>query len=241
MDYTFTIIDSNATSALQLQAILEPYTDFSCVTTAAHAEDGLNQILKFLPDVVIVHLNEHTASLLKMVSELHQYMQRLPVLIAVSKTKTHSYDAIKHGFFDYWLSPYNEFEVRKTIFKLRKQMPKESVPATLCLKTYRDYHYLDTNEILYLKADNNTTDFVMKNGSKISAYKTLKTFEEQLPNNFIRIHQSYILNIKYVSRIDYGKSTCTLRNQEHKLPFSKSYKDRIDNLKQLLSKNALNQ
>ena len=53
----------------------------------------------------------------------------------------------------------------------------------ICLKSYRDYQYLDTDEILYLKADNNTTDFYMKDGNTINAFKTLKTFEAKLPNN----------------------------------------------------------
>lgn len=239
MDYTYLIIDANATTSLQLQSQLLEFQDFSCAGTASNAEHGVNHILKLLPDIVIVNFNENADAYFNMVLQLYQYLDKLPILIAVSKTKDRAYDAIKSGFFDYWLLPYDEFDIRKTVLKLRKQVPKETVPTTLCLRTYRDYHYIDTNEILYLKADNNDTDFFMRDGSKISAFKTLKTFESTLPENFIRIHQSYILNVKYVSRINYGKGTCTLRNIEHQLPFSKSYKKRIDTLKSILSKNVI--
>lgn len=239
MDYSYTIIDENATASLQLQAQLQDYPDFYCAGISSNTDDGLNEILKFLPDVVIINLGEEASECFQMVAELYQYLQKIPLLIAASKTKNYAYQALKNGFFDYWLLPHNEFEIRKTILKLRKQVPKEAVPTTLCLKTYRDYHYIDTNEILYLKADNNATDFFMKDGSTISAFKTLKSFEETLPENFIRIHQSYILNIKYVSRINYGKNTCTIRNIENQLPFSKSYKERIDTLKEILSKNSI--
>ena len=239
MDYTYTIIDANATTCLQLQSHLQEYPDFFCSATSANTNEGLNQILKTLPDVVFLNLSKIGAEGFQMLTELHQYLQKIPLFVAVSSDKSHAYQAIKTGCFDYWLLPFNEFEIRKTILKLRRQVPKETVPTTLCLKTYRDYHYIDTNEILYLKADNNATDFFMKDGTKISAFKTLKSFEETLPQNFIRIHQSYILNVKYVSRINYGKSTCTIRNIEYQLPFSKSYKERIDDLKSLLSKNAI--
>lgn len=240
MDYSFAIIDTDAASNLQLQLQLQEYGDFFHVGTASNPNDGLNLILKTLPDLAIVNLSQHSTLLFQMVMQLHQYVDKLPVLIAVSQTKNYAYDAIKGGFFDYWLLPHNEFEIRKSIFKLRKQLPKEQMPSTLCLKTYNDYHYLSTDEILYLKADNNSTDFFMRNGQKISAYKTLKTFEATLPKNFIRIHQSYILNTKYVARINYGKNTCSLRNSEDQLPFSKSYRTRIDELKMVLSKNAIN-
>lgn len=239
MDYTFAIIDSDATSNLQLQTHLQDYGDFRCSGTAKDADEGLNHILKFLPDVVLVNLNDLAVSYFRMASELHQYLQNLPILIGFSTTRNYAYDAIKCGFFDYWLLPHNEYEIRKTILRLRKQMPKESVPATICLKSYRDYHYLSTDEILYLKADNNATDFFMKDGSVISAFKTLKSFEAQLPESFVRIHQSYILNSRFVSRINYGKSTCTLKIDESQLPFSKSYKEKVDALKQLLSKSSI--
>ncbi len=239
MDYSYVIINTDATFNLQLQLKLQEYEDLYYTGSAADVDEGINLILKVLPDLVIVNLGNQPSQMFGMVAELHQYLERNPLLIAISTTKNLAYNAIKSGFYDYWLFPTSEFEIRKTVFKIRKQVPKESLPTTLCLKTYNDYHYLDTSEILYLKADNNSTDFFMRDGKRISAYKTLKTFEGLLPKNFIRIHQSYILNTKYVSRINFGKSTCSLRNSDYQLPFSKSYRDRIDELKTLLSKNAI--
>jgi len=240
MDYSYAIIDTDAATNLQLQLHMQEYGDFHHIGTEDCADNALNLILKTLPDLVIVNLSQKSSLIFQMICQLHQYMDKIPLLIGFAKTKEFAYDAIKGGFYDYWLLPHSEFEIRKTIFKLRKQIPKEHTPATLCLKTYNDYHYLDTNDILYLKADNNSTDFYMRNGEKVNAYKTLKTFENNLPNNFIRIHQSYILNVKYISRINYGKNTCSLRNCSNQLPFSKSYREKIDELKSLLSKNSIN-
>ena len=239
VEYSYLILDSEATSSLQLEHFLEDYTDFMCLGKATTGDDGLNAILKYLPDVVFVRLNDQAYEYFQMVTELYQYIKQLPIFIGISKTKEHAYEAIKHNFYDYWLMPYNEFGIRKSIFKLRNYLPAEREPTTLVLKSYKDYHYLDTSEILYLKADNNATDFFMRDGSRISAFKTLKSFEKQLPQNFIRIHQSYILNTRYVSRINYGKSICFLRNTTTHLPFSRSYKENVDDLKALLSKNTI--
>lgn len=238
MDYTYTIIDSDAAANLQLQHYLEEYGDFTLLGQANTSEDGLNSILKHLPDIVFVHLNDQAFEYFQMIKDLYQYVKDLPIIIGVAKSKEYAYEALKNNFFDYWLFPYNEFDIRKTILKLKKKVPKEPGPQTLCLKSYKDYHYVNTEEILYLKADNNTTDFIMKDGSVISAYKTLKTFETQLPENFIRVHQSYILNTHYVSRINYGKSVCSINPGKTQLPFSKTYRENIDGLKKTLSKNT---
>ncbi len=60
-----------------------------------------------------------------------------------------------------------------------------------------------------------------------------------MPKNFVRIHQSYIVNTNYVSRISYGKASCTLKHKKEQLPFSKSYRENIDILKQVLTKNSI--
>lgn len=239
MEYTYTIIDSDATSKLQISTFLEEYGDFSCSAVAKDHTEGLNSILKYSPDLVIVNLNQDALSYFHMVLELHQFIANMPIIIGVAKNKNHAYDAIKHNFFDYWLQPYNEFDIRKSLLRLKKQVPKSSTPQTLCLKSYKDFQYLSTSEILYLQADNNATDFIMKDGTVHSAFKTLKTFENQLPKNFVRIHQSYIVNTDYVSRINYGKAICMLKIDKIPLPFSKSYRTNIDVLKAVLSKNTI--
>jgi DNA-binding LytR/AlgR family response regulator len=239
MEYSYTIIDADATSNLQLQHYLEEHGDFYCLDKARDSREGLNSVLKHLPDLVFINLNGMAMEYFMMVSEMHQYMNNLPLIIGIAKGKEYAYDAIKNGFYDYWLMPYNELDIRKTLLRLKKQRPKEVSSHTLCLKSYKDFQYLNTDEILYLQADNNATDFIMKDGSVISAFKTLKTFENSLPENFIRVHQSYILNMNYVSRINYGKNICALKTGKKQLPFSKTYKENIDSLKKVLSKNAI--
>ena len=233
------ILDPSSHSSLQLLEHLEEHQGLVCLGQEHTVADGLNHILKFLPDLVFVQLDESASEVFNMVAELHQYMSNLPVFIGVARTKDYAYQAIKHSFFDYWLLPFNEFDIRKTILRLRKSLPASQESPMLCLKSYKDFQYLDTDEILYLKADNNTTDFYMRDGSIISAFKTLKSFETRLPENFIRVHQSYILNTKHVSRINYGKALCTIRKTKTQLPFSRTYRANIDSLKKLLSKNSI--
>ena len=115
--------------------------------------------------------------------------------------------------------------------------PTKSV-ETICLKSHKDFHYLNIKNILYLKADNNTTDFYMDDGKIIGAYKTLKVFENSMPKSFYRIHKSYIININCISRIQFGKWICIIKNQ-HKIPFTKTFLDNTIKMNEILSKNSL--
>lgn len=106
----------------------------------------------------------------------------------------------------------------------------EEKPLVICVKSYGDYRFIEAKNIWYLQADNNSTDIHLNNGEMITAFKTLKQFENLLPFPFVRIHNSYIVNIDYVSRIHTGNSVCYLKNSPIKLPFSKSYKENVDSI-----------
>jgi DNA-binding LytR/AlgR family response regulator len=105
---------------------------------------------------------------------------------------------------------------------------QEEKPLVICVKSYGDYRFINADDICYLQADNNSTDIHLNNGEMITAFKTLKHFETVLHSPFVRIHNSYIVNIDYVSRIHTGNAVCYIKNTTTKLPFSKSYKENVD-------------
>ena len=107
---------------------------------------------------------------------------------------------------------------------------RDEKPLIICVKSYGDYRFINASDICYLQADNNSTDIHLNNGEMITAFKTLKHFENILVSPFVRIHNSYIVNIDYVSRIHMGNAVCYIKNTTTKLPFSKSYKENIDSI-----------
>ncbi len=125
----------------------------------------------------------------------------------------------------------NDIEVKVTPFSIEQptvvERPEQSL--VICVKSYGDYRYIDSNDVLYFEADNNSTDIHLNNGEMITAFKTLKHFETVLPPaQFLRIHNSYIINVSQVSRIHTGNTVCYIKNSTTKLPFSKSYKENVD-------------
>lgn len=61
-------------------------------------------------------------------------------------------------------------------------------------------------------------------------YRTLDDLEQELPENFIRCHRSYVVNWNYVERIDLSASVLLLAN-EVSVPFSRTYKAKLKALK----------
>ena len=253
MRYPYLIIDDNDNSIQETLSGVERFTDFYCVGTAANESDAVGKILDLQPSVVFLSLSSTVKNSLSLsiIIALYQYLDVLPRFVILADTQKFAFDAVKAGAFDYLLKPLNSAEIIKCIFRIRKAcippaeicddvpVPEkieehsititgDSTDAKICIKSYGDYQFVSLSEVVYLKADNNTTDFFLESGRKLTAYKTLKYYENNLPAYFYRIHNSHIINSNFVTRISTGKSLCYLNGNDISVSFSKTFKENVD-------------
>ncbi len=231
------IIEKNVKTINHIKSIIDSFENIVFSGGSKDQEQALTLIFKKSPDIIFLNIDNTIDNLSEFLLDINQHSKNQPVLIAMSSSKENAYNAYRYDFFDYLLKPLTELKLHRSILKYLKKHPLKEV-ETICLKSNKDYQYLNTDEILFLKADNNTTDFYMKNGSVVGAYKTLKTFENTLPQNFLRIHKSYIINSNQISRIHYGKAICIVKNHSYKIPFTKTFIHNIDLINRALSNDA---
>jgi DNA-binding LytR/AlgR family response regulator len=256
MNYSYIIIDDNQESVLKTKAMAASFSELDFVASANNYNDGLNLILEHKPQLVFLEIDptDKSSNLsLSLINELYRYLNVIPKIIITTSSKDFAFEAIKYEVTDYLLKPLARIDFVKLMLKLQKSQSEIQVDSnnseiqqekpiflpqpelvnqaqslTLCIKSYGDYRYIAAKDICYLRADNNSTDIHLNNGEMITAFKTLKHFEEALSFPFIRIHNSYIVNRSCISRIHSGNSVCYIKNSGVKLPFSKSYKINID-------------
>lgn len=219
---SYYIIDKDKKTVSAIKHLVADFEDFRFMGTSDNEDDAMNTILKDTPLLVFINIDDTVSNPIQFVSDAHLYGMNEFIFIAISKDKAKAYDAIKMGCYDFLLSPSDELEIRKSILNFQKKKLNNRAKH-ICLKSYQDYRYLDINEILYLKADNNTTEFYLKDGRVVNGFKTLKAYGSSLPKEFTRIHKSYIVNTKYISRIQFGNFTCSIQRNKHSIPFSRSY------------------
>ena len=232
------VIDNNKKVIEKVKSFKDEFTDMNFSYVFENHEEALNLILKSSFTLIFFNIDSTKIDISQFLLEIQISYQPKLQFIALSTKKENAYEAYKYNFCDFLLKPLSELNLRKSLLKFQYQNPAE-VLKTICLKSNKDYRYLCVDDILFLKADNNTTDFYMSDGTIIGAYKTLKTFENSLPNNFLRIHKSYIINSNCITRIHYGKSICTLSNSTYKLPFTKTFLDNVNFINDLYYKNVV--
>lgn len=251
--YSYIIIDDDAESILETKTIANGFSELTFLASATNYQSGLDLVLKYQPAIVFLEIEPEDLSSklsLEFINELHRFLSVLPKIIITTKKKELAYESIQYGVFDYFLKPVQPIDFIKTILKVKKNISETNSveirnenstvlpliqasqvveqPLIICIKSYGDYRYINSNDICYFQADNNSTDIFLNSGDMITAFKTLKHFEAILSHPFVRIHNSYIINKNYISRIHNGNSVCYIKNSSKKIPFSKTYKSNVD-------------
>lgn len=93
------------------------------------------------------------------------------------------------------------------------------------IKTGRKLIKLNFEDILFVKGLGNYVEIFVKNNKKFVYYKTLKDLIDKLPDEFMRVHNSYIINLKNIQYIEDNH----LIIEEHKITVAKSYKECLIN------------
>lgn len=66
------------------------------------------------------------------------------------------------------------------------------------IKANRRTHIVETEQILYIEGLGNYVSYYLKNSEKLVSYISLKKAMTDLPDNFLRVHKSFIINRDHI-------------------------------------------
>jgi two-component system LytT family response regulator len=156
--------------------------------------------------------------------------------------------AFKYTAFDYLLKPIAKSDLEECLQRwkdnfmlstsstqieyLKEILENEKAIDKITLSTKDGYVFIRINEIIYCESQSNYTIFYLKDDRRIVASRTLKKFESLLIKHlFLRIHKSYLINIKSIYKLQKGHdSSIELQNGEI-LPISRA---RVSEVKKFL-------
>jgi len=104
--------------------------------------------------------------------------------------------------------------------------PKET--PKIALPTLTETRYVKVDDIVRCEASDNYTTFYFQSNEKILVCKTLKEYAELLePHNFIRTHQSHLVNINFVKSLLKEDGGVLLLTNLAKIPISRQNKESV--------------
>ncbi|SRX74388.1 LytR/AlgR family response regulator transcription factor [Aequorivita antarctica] len=118
---------------------------------------------------------------------------------------------------DYLVKPITFKRFLSAVERLPKQESSEE--NYIIIKSGYDLHKVLYQDIIFIESDSEYVNYHLENGKKIMANQSLGKLESILPNTFLRVHRSYIVNKEKVT----GLKNRELLLSKEKIPVSDSY------------------
>jgi two-component system LytT family response regulator len=153
--------------------------------------------------------------------------------------------AIKFSAMDYLVKPIDEYEFIQAIEKALSQIEsddnfnkqneylldffkKQNQLGNIILRTSEAIHLVEISEIVYCKSDNAYTSFFLTSGEVIIVSKNLKEYSQMLNDyGFLRPHQSYLVNLKYIKKVDKSDGGFVVLKNGKEIPVSVRQKKKL--------------
>ena len=210
------LIEDEANSREILRNYLAKYCpDVDLLGEASSIQEGLNLIDEHDPDLVFLDVEMPFGNAFDL---LDQLPDRTFETVFVTAYDHYAKDALNNQAAYYLTKPISIEELIKAVALVKEIREKENtlhdkvLPATitqvqgkLTLPQMDGFIVLNTDEILYCKADDNYTEIFLAE-KKHLASKTLRYFEQALEEYaFARIHKSFLVNVNEIVKYHRGK------------------------------------
>ncbi len=145
-------------------------------------------------------------------------------IVFVTAFDSYTLKAFKYSALDYILKPVNIDELKAVVAKAEQRTQAKSINQQLNLlmqnlkqpsvglqkiavPTFKDQlEFIETDTILYCEASGAYTLIFTTDGQKLVSSKSLKEYEELLPEtNFFRLHHSHLINLNKIRKYHKGR------------------------------------
>ena len=237
------IIDDENAAGNILKILIEKHITVATeIKYCSNAKDALELLKTFTPSLVMLDIEMpgmNGFDFLNLATE-----NEFDVIFTTAYDQ-YAIKAIRFSALDYLLKPIEVLDLKNAINRhiikqqnqdqqllvsnlLSNLQQKDPKNFKLALSTLEGVFFFEPEEILYCEGENNYTRFTFIKHKPMLVSKTLGEYEDLLgEHGFLRIHKSYMVNAKYVSKVD--REGSVMMNDGKQLVISKRRKEMVMN------------
>ena len=187
--------------------------------TSIHIETTLDSAMFYLKekpiDVLLLDLNLNAKDGFQL---LKQVVSQSFHTIVISANTNRAIEAFEYGVLDFIPKPYNIERLKAAFQRLKSSHALDGHSIKyLSVKKGFEIKVIPIDEIRFIKSANIYTELYLQNDQTIIYDKSIKQLIPLLPQNYYRIHKSYIVDrdkIESIQSLGGGKYRVILKNGE---------------------------
>lgn len=208
------IIDDEPLARSIVKEYLQKYNELEVVQECNDGFEGVKAIQQHQPDLIFLDIQMPKINGFEML----ELIETPPPVIFATAFDDYAIKAFEAHAIDYLLKPFNQERFDKAIQKWSDQNNKQAEKNTqdlletashspaqsqrIVVKSGSKIKIIPVHDVFYLEAADDYVKIHTKEGYFLKN-KTMGHFEQVLdPQQFVRSHRSYIINIQQITRID---------------------------------------
>lgn len=225
------------------------FPQMEIVGEAGTVKDSIEVLKATKPELVLMDIELADGNCFQVLQACKPYSFKIVFITAYNQ---YAIKAIKYSAIDYILKPVNEYEFCNAINlaiahnkqdelllqtkHFEYQYVNKENPEKILLRTAEALHIVNFDDINYCKSDNSYTSFFINNKKEIIVSKSIKEYDELLSmHGFIRPHQSFLVNINAIEKVDKTDGGFIILHNKTEIPISKRRKQMVlDELEKMM-------
>lgn len=240
------LVDDEVSSTEVFSIELKMYCPQVEVVAACNsAEEALEQVRLLKPDLVFLDIEMPFMNGFELLQSFDEIDFEV---IFVTAYDAFAIRAFKFCAADYLLKPVQKEELISAVHNVVQNIVQRSksdhfeallsninflqcnIPK-IALPTADGVEFVEIDNVLYCEADGSYVYVHLINGERILLSKSLKQLAELLDEqHFLRIHQSYLINLRHIKRYLRGQGGTVVLVNDRELPVSRARKDHLMDL-----------
>lgn len=231
------IIEDELRGLENLKNLLGQYCpEVKVIGEAQTLESGLNQLSNpaLNPDVAFLDINLPDGLIFSMLSSLKKIDFDI---IFVTAFENFAIKACEYSAIGYVMKPIDPDQLIEAVARIRKEdNPKTAERMELFDNIYRNpnafeklsisaldgIYFVNLKDIVRLEADDNYTHLHLKDGQRITASKTIKSYDDLLQSvNFFRVHKRHVINLNYMRKFVKGDGGYIVMDDDKQIEVSR--------------------
>ena len=237
------LVDDEKNVRAALKRMLELYADnVKLCATCANLSETFEAIKEHQPDVLLLDVEIGSESGFDIFKHYPTPDFKVNFVTAYQQ---YAVQAFRFSALDYLLKPVNPDLLIDALKKAAEPGNNKKISLNIdsfmhnisgigkeskkiVLKTSESIFVIKLNEIFYCEAEKSYTSFYLTNSKRIVVSTTLGDYDDLLAEfNFVRVHQSYLVNFDYVSRYDKRDGGHIILTNDASIPVSARRKDHV--------------
>ncbi len=193
------IVDDELIARKGLAAMLANYQVIEMVGEAKDRESLQKLLDQERPDLVFLDVMLRDENILDSLQQLHVK----PMVVFTTAFAEHALRSYEFDALDYLLKPIEPVHLDRAVWRAYRNFSKNYAEnEDMYLRINGKFHRVFLKDIVFLEGMENYV-VIQTTGKKLICKATMQWFEKQLPpDQFLRVHRSYIVNKSRVDMID---------------------------------------